>query len=175
MSDIDCSLLLEAMQYYKKLGYTPLSCPMLVDRDIIDITLPEGKVARECNGKYYVGSAEQSFYQMIKDGFRPEGKYMLITPCERDEVEDEYHFGIFLKVELVSNKVSYQSILEDALSFYRHKRFDVKVVREGLGKDILIGGIEVGSFGSRCYLGESISFGTGLALPRISQTIEKEI
>lgn len=175
MSDIDCSLLLEAMQYYTRLGYTPLSCPMLVDRDIIDMTLPEGKIARECNGKYYVGSAEQSFYQMVKDGFRPEGKYMLITPCERDEVEDAYHFGIFLKVELVSNKASYQSILEDVLSFYRHKRFDVKVVREGLGKDILIGGIEVGSFGSRCYLGESISFGTGLALPRINQAIEQEI
>ena len=175
MSDIDCSLLLEAMQYYKKLGYTPLSCPMLVDRDIINITLPEGKIARGYNGKYYVGSAEQSFYQMIKDGFRPEGKYMLITPCERDEVEDDYHFGIFLKVELVSNKVSYQSILEDVLGFYKLKGYDVKVVREGLGKDILMGDIEVGSFGSRKYLGESVSFGTGLALPRISQAIVQEI
>lgn len=175
MSDIDCSLLLEAMQYYKKLGYISLSCPMLVDRDIIDMTLPEGKIARECNGKYYVGSAEQSFYQMIKDGFRPEGKYMLITPCERNEVEDDYHFGIFLKVELVSNKSSHQSILEDVLSFYKHKGYVVKVVKEGLGKDILIGGIEVGSFGSRCYLGESVSFGTGLALPRISQATEQGI
>ena len=36
-----------------------------------------------------------------------------------------------------------------------------------------IGGIEVWSFGERVYKGNKIAFGTGLALPRITQSIKR--
>lgn len=173
MSLIDTKLLIEAMSYYESIGYEPLASPMLVDKDIVELTLPKGKVAREHLGKYYVGSAEQSLYQLIKDGFNPDGSYMLISPCERDEVLDKIHFGIFLKVELVSTEKSCADICNDVDYFYSIQGFSSEVICTEQGFDLEIEGIEVGSFGERRYKDFNITFGTGLALPRISQAANR--
>ena len=69
MYNIDVGLLNTAMNYYMMRGYKPLSAPMLVDKDIVEVTLPEGKKAKQHLDKFYVGSAEQSFYQLLKEGF----------------------------------------------------------------------------------------------------------
>lgn len=175
MSLIDTKLLIDAMAHYESIGYNPLSSPMLVDKDVVELTLPKGNIAREHLGKYYVGSAEQSFYQLIKDGLNPDGSYMLITPCERDEISDEIHFGIFLKVELVSIIKSCADICNDVGYFYSSKGISSEVVPIGDSFDLEIGGIEVGSFGERVYKGNKISFGTGLALPRITQATKRVI
>lgn len=173
MSLIDTKLLIDAMAYYESIGYKPVASPMLVDKDVVELTLPKGNMAREHLGKYYVGSAEQSFYQIIKDGFNPVGSYMLITPCERDEIIDETHFGLFLKVELVSTVKSCAEICNDVDYFYSKKGFSSEVFPIGNSFDIEIGGIEVGSFGERIYKGNKIAFGTGLALPRITQSTKR--
>lgn len=172
MYNIDSKLLMDAMQYYEGLGYRPISAPMLVDADIVEMTLPRGRFARSHLGKSYVGSAEQSFYQLIKDGLTPDGSYMMVTPCERDEDEDETHLGIFMKVELVSTNKSSYEILKDVSDFLSDSNIPNGWVETETGFDLEVGGIEVGSYGSRRFKGHLIKFGTGLALPRISATIE---
>jgi len=172
--NIDSVLLMTAMQHYKELGYKPLSSPMLVDREIVEITLPEGNTAQEHLGKFYVGSAEQSFYQLMKEGFSPNGSYMLVTPCERDDVIDDTHLNIFLKVELVSSELNYKEIMQDVIDLYSYNGFNVTIVETSVGCDLELNGVEVGSYGERDYLGVNISFGTGIALPRISQAISRD-
>lgn len=169
MSIIDTELLMKAMSFYQGIGYKPIPAPMLVDKDIVELTIPKGNKAREHLGKYYVGSAEQSFYQIIKDGMKPDGSYMMITPCERDEVEDELHLGIFLKVELISTVKSKEDILRDASDFLYHSYIGHNIVKTENGFDLEVNGIEVGSYGAIKYSGYDITFGTGIALPRLTK------
>lgn len=167
MYDIDLKVLYEALNHYKELGYKMIPAPLLVDKDIVSLTLPEGRKAKEhTGGLFYVGSAEQSAYQLYKDGTLDSGKYMLLTPCQRDEdVLDETHLEIFLKLELISLGEDHSSILSDVLSFYNNDK--CVVVSTTQGKDIYINRIEVGSFGSRMFMGANFCFGTGLALSLI--------
>ena len=171
MYNIDIGLLNSAYLFYLMRGYKPLSAPMIVDKDISDLTLPEGREAKEHLGQVYVGSAEQSFYQLLKDGLKPEGSYMMLTPCHRDEVNDETHLDIFLKIELVSLSATSINILKDTRDFYVFLGEKVDIIKtEDFGSyDLEIGGIEVGSFGHRFYDDYLVSYGTGLALPRFSQ------
>lgn len=169
MSIIDTELLMKAMSFYQGLGYKPIPAPMLVDKDIVELTLPKGNEAREHLGKYYVGSAEQSFYQLIKNGMKPDGSYMMITPCERDEVEDELHLGIFIKVELVSTVKSKEDILRDVADFLYDSYIGHNIVETENGFDLEVNNIEVGSYGTNTYLGYDINYGTGVAFPRLTQ------
>lgn len=171
MYNIDIGLINTAYLYYMLRGYKPLSAPMIVDKDIVELTLPEGREAKEHLGQYYVGSAEQSFYQLIKDGFEPEGSYVMLTPCHRDEVNDESHLDIFLKLELVSTEKTFINVAKDAYDFYTALGESVELVKGDTwgSADLEIGGIEVGSFGHRIYDNYLVSYGTGLALPRFSQ------
>ena len=169
--NIDIGLINFAYLHYLNRGYKPLSAPMIVDKDVVEITLPEGRVSKEHLGKFYVGSAEQSFYQLLKDGLVPDGSYMMITPCHRDEVNDETHLDIFLKIELVSVNKTYVNIAQDAFDLYKFLGEDVetKIIEESRGIDLEIDGVEVGSFGFRAVSGYVVNYGTGLALPRFSQ------
>lgn len=161
----------EGLLSYLKRGYEPLSAPMLVDKDIVEVTLPEGKKAKQHLDKFYVGSAEQSFYQLLKEGFQPEGSYMMLTPCQRDEIPSERNLEVFLKLELISMDRTAFNIDKDAYDLYTILGSKVKtVVTEGFScLDLEVGGVEVGSYGSRIFNGMVNNYGTGLALPRFSQ------
>ena len=171
MYNIDIGLINTAYLFYMLRGYQPLSAPMLVDKDIVELTLPEDRETKEHLGQYYVGSAEQSFYQLIKDGFEPVGKYMMLTPCHRDEVNDKLHLDIFLKIELVSVDTTYANIAKDVFDFYTAlgEKPETRFEGSAIGFDIEINNIEVGSFGYRIYDSYMVNYGTGLALPRFSQ------
>lgn len=171
MYNIDLKLLTEALEYYKSKGYQSLTAPYLVDEDIVNLTLPKGRRAKKHLDLCYVGSAEQSIYQLHKNGVELSGKYMILTPCQRDEeVLDSHHLEIFLKLELISVGDKYVEILEDCFNFFQGNK---EVVENDQGfLDININGLEVGSYGNRDYLGKCFSFGTGLALPRYTQALE---
>ena len=64
-------------------------------------------------------------------------------------------------------------ICNDVDHFYSTKGFSSEVIPIGNSFDLEIGGIEVGSFGEMVYKGNKIAFGTGLALPRITQSIKR--
>ncbi len=176
-SNINATLIYSAMKFFKDKGYRFITVPMLVDEDIVRLTLPKGRNPKFHNDKCYVGSAEQSIYQMIKDGKDLPPKILAITPCQREEeVLDELHQEIFLKIELActDNTMTYRGIANDVIDFYDTlTEHAVMVNFEDFDDtcDIEVNGIEVGSYGRREYKGRTINFGTGLALPRFTDAI----
>src|SRR5574343_376646 len=104
MYGVDVELIGQAINYYRDVGYTPKTVPMIVGDEAIRSTIPFGKgFSRHNNESSYVGSAEQSFIQMMMDGdLEQEGFYYAITPCSREEsILDETHLSTFLKIELI--------------------------------------------------------------------------
>ncbi len=177
--EINLPMLIKAIDYYTKLGYRPITASQCVDKDVIDLTLPEGREAKpHIDGTYYVGSAEQSFYQLIKNyssvgaSMAPTGKFMMLTPCQRDEHPDDSHLEIFLKLELISFEAE-ESIVDDAKYFFRSQGLDISIVKYTSQTDIECNGIEIGSYGSREIGNTTVFYGTGLALPRISYAMSK--
>lgn len=175
MYDIDCELLVDAINFYSRRGYQMISVPLLVGLEASMITAPPGTKLKDHNGKYYVGSAEQSFYQMILDGEQLPPLIMAITPCHRhEEVYDKTHLENFLKLELLCTDRSkdYLDLAIDARVFFC--LYDkVSTVKTGENSvDLEINGIEVGSYGERIVNGKVYAYGTGVALPRLSQATE---
>lgn len=175
-SYIDSDLILEAMIYYKSLGYSPASVPMLVDHETTLINLPENRNPLSIDTYDYIGSAEQSFYQLISENKLADGKYMALTPCHRDEptIDDE-HFSIFLKLELFSVRSEYDETILNSLRsncFKFFKRYSDNICYDESNGDILINGIEVGSYGENYISDKHICYGTGIAEPRFSYAIK---
>lgn len=175
-SNISATLIYSAMSFFKDKGYRFITVPMLVDEDVVNLTLPSDCAAKYHNDKCYVGSAEQSIYQLIKEGKDLPSKVLAITPCQRDDTIDEFHQEIFLKIELActDNTVTYHDIAIDVMEYYNTLTDNAKYVDFtdfDNTCDIEINTIEVGSYGMREYNGRIIHFGTGLALPRFLQAI----
>lgn len=171
--NINTRLVMEALTHYSRLGYQPVEVPLLIDPDVSQFTSPSGKKdLAHNNGQVYVASAEQSFYQLMKDGELGAGKYMALTPCYRDEdTLDQTHLNIFLKLELfVVGDSDYIEVLTDAYSFFS-QCCESSIVQTEFGHDIESGGVELGSYGTRVYKGVSVCYGTGIAEPRLSYVI----
>lgn len=174
--------ILEALNFYKE-QFQMLSVPMCVDLNSIHTSIPEFKrndieILPRKNGSYYVGSAEQSFIYLHSRGFLKEGKSMALTPCQRDEVEDDIHLGIFLKLELIHLGIhNVSEMLDISFKFFSKFTQSIDVIDSGNKpheKDIIINGIEVGSYGLG-YMqdGTPYTYGTGIAEPRLSFALNK--
>ena len=62
------------------------------------------------------------------------------------------------------------------LEVYQDERIDLVLEQTGpWAWDISLNGIEVGSYGYRTYAGHHWIFGTGLALPRMTIALEKDV
>jgi hypothetical protein len=183
---IDYGILAKAISFYGTQGFKEIDVPWIVSRCASDITTPSFVTATSavCNSIDYedpvlVGSAEQSFLQMRLDGNLPDGKYQATSPCFRDE-SDETHFPYFMKNELIwisSQKLTieqcYRVVLEPAFDFMKSVRgSSVYIEKTDKGCDIMIGSLELGSYGVRYHrdIGYWI-YGTGVALPRISMIL----
>lgn len=173
--DIDTELLLKAMLYYQDENFKPLSSPLLVSDCAVNLTLPKDVESQKHLGLNYVGSAEQSFYELLKDSPELSGEFMLISPCQRNDIPTETNLNIFLKLELISTTMSREEILEIVLKFYLDSFSEelFRVIQTSEGFDINMNGVEICSFGSRFINNRWISYGTGLALPRISYALQK--
>lgn len=180
-SKISTKLIQEALNFYEKKGYLLQDVPMVVDKEVSDITKPGHVQDLDHNEKVYVGSAEQGFLQMYKDGLLKDfGKYMAITPCFRNEHSlNETHFLMFLKVELMiisdTPKWSLEQILKDANDYF--SSYSNQVKRENISNseiDLMLNDIEIGSYGIRAFNNnEKYVYGTGLAEPRFSYAMKK--
>lgn len=182
MSTISSKLIMEALQYYQELGYQLIDVPQVVDFEVSQYTKPAGVPELFHRGmKVYVGSAEQSFLQLHKEGKLPNGKYVAMTPCHRTEAcLDDTHYTMFLKIELI--EVGSEEVLncvKDAWSLFNSKiPCHAEETDEGyLSYDLLTNeedGVELGSYGVRKTLdGTSYVYGTGLAEPRFSVVLDK--
>lgn len=188
-----------ALFHYKKLGYEHIEVPWLVPEQVIQITAKEGTnyYPNAYRDGFLVGSAEQSFlYLIYKSKLKP-GKYCAVTPCFRDDKEDETHQKYFMKLELIhylgmaSDETEYINELEimvnDALSFFKTELpvywKKTQDDRSLISYDIEYQGIELGSYGIRQHNdsvfgvrklpGEMWIYGTGVAEPRFSSQIKR--
>jgi hypothetical protein len=170
-----------AQEYYTALGYTYTEVPWVVPVSVVRATNVRHSVREWTtpNGAL-VGSAEQSFVHMALQGDLPlHGQYFAITPCFRVEpFIDEQHHSHFMKCELfmpvtVADDCDIRDVAEDALAFFQGLAHGVgtpEIVRTREGLDIMLNGIELGSYGYGEVPGTEVKwvYGTGLAEPRLS-------
>lgn len=172
--NIDYAKIAKAIIFYQSQGYQYLEVPWLVSKESIDITKP--KEARYFNTSLgqLVGSGEQSFFE-IKNQLKSDSKYVCATPCFRDEQYDELHLPSFFKVELihVQPKLRMQALIKDAFTFFLGYSNQISVIGTEIGQDIMLNGIELGSYGRRSIDGFDWEYGTGCAEPRLSQALHK--
>jgi hypothetical protein len=174
---IDWRLLAEAVGFYERLGYHYVEVPYAVPKDIIRLTLPpeyDDAVQPVEPFGCLVGSAEQSLLSM---DLAP-GSYVACSPCFRPEpVVNELNQYHFMKVELFQTGVDSlnpMALLMDAKMFMSQFA-ELEVLRTDQGKDLMVAGIEVGSYGRREAAGRVWACGTGLALPRFDVARQKQM
>lgn len=187
---IDYQMLAEAVTYYKSLGYTQIEVPWIVDDDVSMVTCPHEDNAFKIGiYEHLVGSAEQGFIQLLKftpDLLEFDKFYFAVSPCFRNDVQDELHSHWFMKLELFLKRrpeschLFHYLHLMDAARRLFNKLINDKVtyyLRHDHLKhdDIIYNGIELGSYGKRDYNGIDFLYGTGLALPRMSIAISSKI
>jgi hypothetical protein len=175
---INYSLISKAIKAYKKLGYKHIDVPWTVSKNIIDITLPPGRIAFPADGEnFLVGSAEQSFLHLILNCDLKSGKYVAASPCFRNDDIDKYHKKYFFKVELINysadaalGKSELTDLIADAYSVFKiFTKKKVQFTKTRDGYDLEVDGVEIGSYGIREFNGFNWVYGTGIAEPRFSQ------
>ena len=193
---MNLDILADAEFFYQTKGFKKIDVPWTAGDEVINLTLPENKYGFYLNLEEFpierlVGSAEQSFLQMIKDQKLKPGKYCATTPCFRDDIEDELHQLYFMKTELINFKIY------DTKESIENRNKELKeIVDHGLEflngyvpcEIINIGGnnwdiidskhhIELGSYGIREWKHNnkiiSWVYGTGVAVPRLPIVIAK--
>lgn len=181
---IDWMRLARAVEFYRQKGYRYIEAPWAVSAETSAITCPSPKFTAEVAGLgSLVGSAEQSFLQLQQEGL-PEGYYMAVTPCFRlGDYEDDLHFPYFMKLELYLNiqeegarVIAFMKMLQEAGELFRElgatkDNLQARPTEEGV--DIELNGIEIGSYGLRESANLKWVYGTGLALPRFTQALQR--
>ena len=181
---INYSLIGEAIGYYEKMcKYKLIDVPWFVHQNTIDITKPPRARNFDTFAGSLVGSGEQSLLE-IRSSLTPNQRYVCATPCFRDELEEDYlHLQYFFKVELmhvlpVDPKTALEQMLKDAEYYFnKYSMFvnnaKIDIVATDIGFDININGIEVGSYGVREHEKFVWVYGTGVAEPRFSQSLDR--
>lgn len=176
--------LLEAVSFYRCKGYKSITVPTVVEGRVVNATCPPWGDFRPDHGLYHVASAEQSFLQMMEEGYDLLGLYQATTACHRPSDADrgELYQEWFLKLELYSSDVHQgeELLLTDARECYaKHLNVpleEIEVVPTELGRDLVFNGVEVGSYGIRLnVLGRhSWAYGTGFVPFRLGKAMEKD-
>ena len=132
-----------------------------------------------------VGSAEQGLLSIIST-LQPNGQYVSVSPCFRDNEVDELHFSDFVKVELMvvapkpSPRWTSHRLLDVAQRFMHGSGLFTATIATDIGVDLVSqdGGVEVGSYGWRHATVDGVertwAYGTGLAEPRFSQALDRQ-
>lgn len=169
----------ESIDYYKEFGFKYIETPWIVPKEIDDITRPIDKQAFQLkhNDMDLVASGEQSFLCLYKQNLLDKGRFQTVTPCFRDEKNDEIHCQYFIKNELIETnditKNNLFNIIDIALNFFIKYLPNSQVIETEIGYDIVSNNIELGSYGIReCEFLKWI-YATGCAEPRLSYTINK--
>ena len=192
---IDWWLLGHAVEHYRVQGYEQVEVPWVIPSSYMGGTKPHDHRMFEMTQGHFsnqphelIGSAEQGFVYMKRNKLLPYGRnFQAVTPCFRVENFDSTHLPWFMKLELYiddNDKYSLEQMIEDAVDFFtvwnknqgfHFPRYDPKVVQYGDTFDIEINGVEVGSYGIRpgATSWDEYIYGTGLALPRLSQARNK--
>lgn len=174
---ISYEFLADAVDFYTNAReYKYLEVPWIVEKEHINITLPEGSHYRTIDGGEcgLVGSGEQGFLSMINQ-LEKDQLYCCVSPCFRVEPSlSDITYLDFIKVELgalvkieKAPKICTR-LLEDAHDFMDRYLLVFSKETGEYSYDLFHKETELGSYGFR-ELGEySWVYGTGLAEPRFS-------
>lgn len=181
--EVNYKRLLESIDYYNDKGYKRINLPWIVDEKYIKLTYKDDNKFIIKDERALLGSAEQAFLKEVFEN-NLEGRFQCLTPCFRNDKEDNLHFEYFMKNELFIynekyNFKAYELILEEmiinAYNFFEKQSYlqTLKIVETSeslLNYDILLNDIEIGSYLIREieFEGRKIMYvcGTGLAEPR---------
>jgi hypothetical protein len=178
-------------KFEKALGYQYVEVPWAVPARAIRSTFG-GRIQPVLGSDLYaVGSGEQSFVELQLQGKLPPGRYITMTPCFREEMQ---HSDItrphFMKAELYIT----EGITEDTprelatmcMRMYRQmlmnemrsdgisdRLIELKATKTDEGWDVMLDGVELGSYGMRTYEGVTWVYGTALAEPRFSVVVDR--
>ena len=184
---IDYKLLYKAVRYFSKKGFTQVEVPWRVSKEAICATF-DSKLSFKSEDKFLIGSAEQGIIELVQQEKINNSQIMSISPCFRNEKEDYFHQQEFMKLELmylsnfeivkedIAFKVFRQTVLDFLTKELRINSSDI-VIKETVddvsnySEDILINGIEYGSYGIRTIKEKHYIYGTGIALPRASKIL----
>lgn len=175
--------LARCLAYYKGIGFSEVSVPWYVAPEISRITCPNEKrtMTIPTHG-VLVGSAEQSFLALDKAGILGKGCFVAISPCFRNEdFTGRFHQKHFMKVEVYDNQTvttnRMEQLVDYARAFFKTEcdpGMDLSRLNTDDGVDIILNGVEIGSYGVREMDGLQWVYGTGLAEPRFSAAIAKK-
>lgn len=165
--------------YHRVFGFAPVEVPWIVPRSVMRITCPDDdRIIRASDLGDLVGSAEQSFLALQRDGLPP-GRYVACTPCFRNEpVLDDLHRLTFMKVELYQTvdvtDEKLDAMIDAALRVFRWLGAEhLETVPTEEGFDLMLNGVEIGSYGIRRIPGHAWIYGTGLAEPRFTTALNR--
>ena len=186
---IDWARLARAVRYYQDHGYYYLEVPWIVGRKATAITLPnDARPAALADQRGdLVGSAEQSFLELMLAGALSHGRYVALTPCFRHEAQyNDLYQPYFMKVELIhvgAGPDDVEPVLFDALTFLNQEAWSMERMLAPVQPvsfmdgsiDLQLNGIEVGSYGYREFRRRNLKwiYGTGLAEPRFSVALAR--
>lgn len=174
---LDYRYIADAQDFYLEYDFAPIAVPWVIGIDAYTSTLPPRVEHYATLGGFLVGSAEQSFIQLMADGEKL-GRVQAASPCFRSEDHDELHSPYFFKLELFDNELSMTSksvlsVLDIAREFFE-RYLETSVTKEGKNSWDIVSkssGIELGSYGIRTYKDNQWIYGTGVALPRLQQVL----
>ena len=174
---IDYRILSAGLNHYESLGYSYREAPWVVSNEAIQVTLPPNRQAQTLPYGTLVGSAEQSFIELLMQGENVT-KACAVTPCFRDEsAYDVLHHAYFMKLELIHTDATVKnlkSMINDARAFFS-QYLEVDVIKTGDNMYDIVDaqqGTELGSYGFRSFENVSFIYGTGVALPRLSTVLK---
>ena len=175
LTPIDWRILSKAIERYTLDGFQYVELPWIipVKYNLITYNVPS-RIHQTQNGAL-LGSAEQAFIAKDYNNLLGKGKFVSCSPCFRMEDYDVLHQEQFMKVELYINDdtsvSNYERILDNVHLVLRGFALGhgvPEIIETPEGHDIILNGIEIGSYGIREYEHIKWIYATGLAEPRFS-------
>lgn len=191
---IDYNLLNKSLKYFSKKGFKQIEVPSIASRETLQGTFKSSESFKSDN-KFLIGSAEQGFLELYLQNKLTSNQLMSVSLCFRNELEDYLHQKEFIKLELIyfiNSKIDDIDIMFNSfIVFNLVKNFVLSFIIKKLkikitdittaetndsnsiySEDILINGIEYGSYGIRQFQDKYYIYGTGIALPRASKILK---
>jgi hypothetical protein len=178
MDGVDWSLLSEAVRFYEDRTYRRIELPWFQPVDVVVTTCPDLDRILQVEGfGALIGSAEQSFIGADLAGKLGKGRFVACTPCFRNEpVLDRTHRVGFMKVELYCNVGDLAAeaermmwLADEFMSLAAGRGLRIEETEQG--RDLMLGDVEVGSYGTRAVADVAWAYGTGVAEPRFTTAL----
>jgi len=180
-----------AIEFWVQNGYQFVELPWVAPAHCTDATKPAFVTAADLATPYgnLVASGEQSFLMLCERNLLPAGdRFVGWTPCFRQEpVFDATHHLYFMKAEVFVKAPSLERARAQMPAIVSGARYwmQEELQRSGCRQqlsleqlapdqtDIMLGDVELGSYGIREFAGQVYLYGTACAEPRFTHALAR--